>query len=689
MDQQMFYLEKLIFLLLMFVGGALYIGLREDITRDKIQAFLQKRVRALGFVLLAIVLILALYGEFSGGYYENRFAAHLNHSIYVKIPLALLCGALVIEFVLLAKDATMTGVSLALRSVPFVVLFLTGFFLEDLRGGFRQLTRIEAAGVVLDLSRPPETPTEKKLIQTTTDQETEELRTPFQLGLSILQEAVDKLGKDKSRITSWCNRHPALSCDAPGAPTSKQNAETNGDKIGTQDLDTKSPISPSLKEALDEATGYMAWVKPFQVCLSNKYVEYFPNGLPIQDELSEFAASYTADFPASGDKTEANAQLVGYETERNNLLGKLDQFSRYVEQYDNNDKTETAAKCKTNDIKRAINYLQADEQKNSKKPALNDESEKRHFNLPHNSILEASMIAASGYPFEAARHLEREYNRFTSKKSRRHFGIKEGDFHDFILRLRMLSPLEGLFGYLQDRENQVHYAQIAVRQMEMQFNNLAAHISEDAKTFSPEHPSDFVKRCGNGPLVRAVDITPLPGEEMEQPERQALAQELDEYFRTYTQSYLQTYARLLTAAAHDPNALDNDGTFDFLVRVSRDLATLADDSSASLISCLRPTREGDIQDVLDKLRFDIIAAYSLLLARQWDRSQIDPDFALEVDFEFRSEKLCAVRREISKAWRLGKSKRKGTPLVDESDNVMVEIRQILKQINRIQPTCVS
>lgn len=693
----MIHLEKLGFLLLISIGALIYAAVRgnphlrraRDWAHTRLWSFVTLLVVCVATVILIVAV--AIYASTDVNFTERSIVRSINTPIFVKIPLALLCGALFVELAAVVKKPEFTPLYLSVRAVPFVFFFSIGFFSYELQQVLRTLTRVEAAGVTLDFtSSSREQPQSLVSVGNSSNGAGDNIRTPFQLGISMLPEVFSRIASDHSRLRRWCNKHDALSCGhltgTDGVPPG--GAEPEGSE---QALEISFKTSQRYLDALD----------PLAACLSGLYVEFFPNGSPIQDELSEFAASYSVgptlpglflikEEPLTNGSAEALAPMAAglqdtapREAERDTsfvpalttLRENLVRFANYASQYTSIERyhryRDSAFLCRRLRSKLKDEVI-------ATLSTLRLELDNPTFSLPYKSIFEAAMISASGYPEEAAQHLEREYELFMSDESRRYFGIAKGDFSEFLLQVRLLSPLEGIFAYTRNTDAQVKYAEILVARVEDQFHKL--------KAFPAEKPSQFVAHCAAGRLIQPNDRTD-----------QRQRDEMEGYFRYFIYFYLQSYLRLLEAAAFDPGVFTKPERFNRFARVAEDLGSLAAEDSSALEGCLgemlraQGASQETVARIIEQLRFDTLAAQGFILARQADQREIDPEIAPHIDQSFKQETTCEAQRILLNAWRI---RRVAAPGNGESpDSAYAEkthkIRRILEQINRSPVDCAA
>ena len=725
----MIHLEKLGFLLLISIGALIYAAVRgnphlrraRDWAHTRLWSFVTLLVVCVATVILIVAV--AIYASTDVNFTEHSIVRSINTPIFVKIPLALLCGALFVELAAVVKKPEFTPLYLSVRAVPFVFFFSIGFFSYELQQVLRTLTRVEAAGVTLDFtSSSREQPQSLVSVGNGSNGAGDNIRTPFQLGISMLPEVFNKIASDHSRLQHWCNKHDALSCGNLARARSElieltEDEQSTGAEVGEAASEVRRARFEAAKKLEQQALSaeqrneksfatsklYLQSLSPLADCLHGTYAAYFPNGSPIQDELSEFAASYSVEpirfdpseykGPPRVDETPhtANADTsAAYGTSTEDEVRKdetrfvpalttlrenLIRFGNYARQYANIEKykklSDAADLCRER-----LSELDDSVIRQLSKLRLKLEDPK--YSLPYKSILEAAIISASGYPEEAAQHLEREYDLFMSEESREHFGIARGDFSEFLLQVRLLSPLEGIFAYTRNTDAQVKYAEILVARVEDQFRKL--------KAFPTEKPSQFVAHCAAGRLIE-------PNERIDTEQRN----EMEHYFRYFVYFYLQSYLRLLEAAAFDPGVFTKPERFNRFARVAQDLGSLAAEDSSALEGCLGKTlrAQGASQEavarIIEQLRFDTLAAQGFILARQADQREIDPEIAPHIDQSFKQETTCEAQRILLSAWRI---RRVAAPGNGESpDSAYAEktykIRRILEQINRSPVDCAA
>jgi hypothetical protein len=758
----MIHLEKLGFLLLIAIGALLYAAVRGNPhlrrARDWMQTHLWSFIVLLAscFTIVIAIVVIAIYASADVNFVEHPLIRNLNTPIFVKIPLALLCGALFVELASVVKKPEFTPLYLSVRAVPFVFFFTIGFFSYELQQSFQFLTRIEAAGVTLDFNAASAQETQS-LLNDPSQGGVSDARTAFQLGISLLPEAFGPVNGDYKRVSEWCDKFDALECghlratlrDLEKVRTALQTTSDVGTLIALekqrQNLQTQAEAARAARQRLDELFAstqrYLEILEPLQQCLAGIYVNTFPNGSPIQDELSEFATIASIDYP----RTPAAVALLAPDPNRKSLDSakaayssppgsadhamaperptysfapgsnrdfhfyllelreKLVRFGDYVQQY-NSPGSDPTALCQNlrqtlsnRDIDELVEVRQQLAKLNegvaappepaatgsrTEEPAGNASQSdnepvllRRKFSLPYESIFEASIVAASGYPEEAARHLAREYKQLTSTAHEQHFGIATNDFVDFLLQVRMLSPMEAIFAYSRNRTEQVNYAEALVDRVEIQLQKI--------KPFPDGKRSGFVELCGAGQLIE-------DSPEMDQ----VMRGEVESYFRNITHFYLRSYARLLESVAFDPGVFTRPERFSKFTRVAEDLGRLASVDSTALNDCIGKTfrtsgiDEETVTRIIELLRFDLLAAYGFILARQADQREIDPEIAPHIDRSYKMGATCKAQHVLLNAWRLRRISADGAAETTYTEKTY-KIRSILEQINRSGVNCLS
>ncbi|MEQ9608582.1 MAG: hypothetical protein RLN99_13055 [Kiloniellaceae bacterium] len=714
----MIHLEKLGFLLLIAIGALIYVAVRGNPHLRRAREVMQSRLWPFMAVLVGCIVTvlsivaIAIFASADLDFAERSVIRELNTPISVKIPLALLCGALFVELTSVVKKDQTPPLYLAVRAVPFVFFFTIGFFSYELQHVLRAMTRIEAAGITLDFNVASREQPQSLTSVVGNDAGTTNIRTPFQLGVKMLPEAFDRVIRDRDKLLHWCNQHEALKCGnlesiraalndlgTTESPDRDQLARLRAEEQGA--LEAKD----RLHKDFDTSVAYLEKLSPLARCLDKTYLAFFPNGSPIQDELSEFAASYSADLvlfdpkaakgepgvdsshaePASAptpvkfepdeNARESTEDETSFSPALRTLRENLIRFGHYASQYADITKYEelSVAANQCIELRRTL-----DRDAIRELASLRARLENPTYSLPYKSILEAAIIAASGYPEEAGKHLEREYDLFMTKESQGYFGIGRGDFSEFVLAVRLLSPLEGIFGYTRNTDAQVKYARMLVTRVEDQFRKF--------KAFPADRPSEFVAHCSENGLIQ--DDAQI---------REGLRDEIEDYFRFYIYSYLQTYTRLLEAAAFDPGVFTKEERFNHFTRVAQDLGKLSTDTSSALEGCLGPVlrkltkSESEVARTIEQLRFDTLAAQGFILARQADQREIDPEIAPHIDQSFKEETTCEAQKILLKAWRIRRvaESRDGETADAAYSERVLKIRRILEQINRSSVECAA
>lgn len=274
--------------------------------------------------------------------------------------------------------------------------------------------------------------------------------TDFQAGAIRLETALRYAQTDFENIVKFC---------APGSAGGPYCAP----RLGASEEETDQ-ARYKLFSAMAVTYGYANTIQPIASCLK-AYSCFYENGVPIQDDLSEIAASYASPpseplgCPESGKKDP--------------ICEPVDRIISHLEVFRNQDWDDTA--------KQNCLYLEPCLNMEDQLPTAEDVISHRNavlatgtaidsgitgktrasgFILPYRSMLSAALLTASGYPHEAVGHMEREYRRLMSKFGRTASSGKETpppDFVEAVLRLRLLYALQEAGGHAENQAIKLKY----------------------------------------------------------------------------------------------------------------------------------------------------------------------------------------------------------------------------------------
>lgn len=260
--------------------------------------------------------------------------------------------------------------------------------------------------------------------------------TNFQAGTDALEATLRNAQKDFKNIVRFCGR------DLAGGPHCSPF-------LGGADDEENEARQKRLLSTMAVTYEYASVIMPIATCL-NAYADFYENGVPIQDDLSEIAASY-ATFPSQGGE---GARCGGGREDPiceplNRILAHMRAFRTYsidqgmVENIDE--------RC-PKDMPTADEVI-------SHRDAMRDRDGAGVI-LPYRSMLSAALLTASDYPNEAVGHMEREYKKLSAsfgREGEQKKGSRDVDFVETVLLLPLLSGLQVASEHVRNQELLLKY----------------------------------------------------------------------------------------------------------------------------------------------------------------------------------------------------------------------------------------
>lgn len=400
-------------------------------------------------------------------------------AIAVQFILALVLGVFVRDFFdYLHKETreTLSPYVFFARLVTVMLLIVVGFFQESIIKIFRSAEHFETPYFRLEFSQAAETEARVYFQAAST-----ETGSDFQRGVIGLLAATRAPFTDLEKIISFCfdkEPNPCLlpNLNIPEVDMQKYFRESGGEYktikipnetfVDDQANETKSEEfrfpSFNKQEILEghiyaTALDYFASFQNFSDCLFI-FSERFPNGLPILEEISEYAADYTVSLI---DRKDGH-----YDAERNTKgqmkevlerildggKGTLEEGdSKYTCELSTDEKNELVELMTFREEHRhAVAFYHQMAPTNTGDVSLDDEaaSDGNFAILPYRSIFLANVLLLSGHRIEAARHLERSYQTYVKKYAKSMFGeFNEqytASFIDFLWRLQFLAHIDSM-----------------------------------------------------------------------------------------------------------------------------------------------------------------------------------------------------------------------------------------------------
>lgn len=653
----------------------------------------------------------------------------------VRVVLGLLAGLSLARFNIAAREAHAATAGITL--IPFLIFFGTSFFADELRQGYVSLTRVSAGGVAVDFEYSPRA---ANVVVQDLAEDNPELRfgTPFETGMGLMAQSIDRFATDLSRGVDWCGRHEMFAC-----PEAEER--------------TRAMV---LGRKADRILGYFALVRPFADCLRRDYVRAFPSGLPVQRTLHQAAAAFTG---AIG----AQTYNVVFDRDRwttaDALTLGLHQYTRYRKAYLGSEDGGGAARpqdsCQpferfTPDV---LRLAQVFTQPGDPMPAATREqwlAALDHLDrrdglaaaqtalqadppvLPYLAMFESAVITGAGFPEEAARHLERALTRYEDRVSNdlaesdaawRRAGnsmtnpaafeleggrkwIERGSFPDFVSRTRLRAMLDSLYertGLSGDRyaSNKAYVERLA-------------DFLRRAHVFAEDRASMFVRWCARQTrdrkgLLRAVDPDSFAVDPDSYCHETAAAQTAaggvcDRAFETKAEAETDAQAQLRAAEGWlrdyvevfiSQNLREFDafmdtvdtprGEADALIRRSRDLANLFHDSLDDAEVCViggRDVPEARALGLRVRLRFEVLATHGLLLGQVVD-DRADPDGGAQPGDDAK-RLLCEARLALRRAWRIARFEDPDDTVIGPSHPLYKRVEHQLRRLENRPLVCV-
>ena len=312
--------------------------------------------------------------------------------------------------------------------------------------------------------------------------------TDFQAGAKRLGGTLSSVESDFKKIIRFCRED--LTVGPYCAPF-----------FGDADVEKVKDGKEALVSAMAVTYGYARVIKPIATCLS-AYACFFENGVPIQDDLSEIAASY-ATSPGSSDEA-LGCPRGG---DRDPMCDPLERILKHLKSF----KKQGWNQAEEDSCPYLVQCL--DEEKNALPEAKDvvshrdavlatgktsdsgnaQENRETGFILPYRPMISAALLTASGYPEEAVGHMEREYRKLRGKFGRTGEGGEGSgspDFVETVLRLRLLHGLQQVSDHANKQDITLEYQE--------QERNLAIAFLKKNMNVDGRQREKLLEKCVEG-----------------------------------------------------------------------------------------------------------------------------------------------------------------------------------------------
>jgi hypothetical protein len=381
----------------------------------------------------------------------NLWTYMIETGIMLRIPLALVSGAwasALFWFIIIRKD--LNQMAMIAFSLPPILLFLLGYFDKEIRNTAANLTEVKLPYATISIQKPEE-PNKITIV----GQNPQPSETDFQRGITMLTNAISRAVSDERNVDLFCQNVRSAQC---------QNIR--GERI---------------YQIIHENGSYLQKLQQLNECLL-AYSERFPNGVPIQDKLSEIAVIYeTMPDYKSGYIGPADTKLKG----------KIENLIRLV-----TDTRESIIESFSahGDFNKRCNYdvNESDLIKVLSQPKI-----------PTRAGVEAGIMMAAGYPNEGARHLINQDNNFEQS-----FGEIKSKFPYFLLKQRLLWFQQFSLEHTKDDRKQIERLE--------QLNTLTNTWLQKVANVSVEQLKSAITNCNKGfPGIEFQgSVTPADREEI-------------------------------------------------------------------------------------------------------------------------------------------------------------------------------
>ena len=492
--------SKLIFVL---VAGLTLVSLRLSHRVDlKLPPWLAPLVLAISVVVVLGSLAGLVYLQYQAfaaplWLYSNPIW-HAAAGIGLHLTLAVLFGYLVhltINY-LYGSNAVTTVQALALLA-PTTFILLFALFATEVRDFYERMSHVGVAGVVIDIADDRDDSGKIRV-----DREPEEFQSDFKRGIYLYELAASRLRSDLENILRLCRTYlpdadAAVTCSF-GRPAPARHERMHFGPYSSP----SDPNLPLAREMLEHQLVFMQCVMPYAAALS-QFQRHFPNGVPIQDDLSEVASGYAkliAAAPAVGAAargdpvadpmfvdlrpstrvgplaTIAPAGGDGYVDISGSFEFNLDRIRTILLNFERRylpdawHPTERPEVCADGALPHAHDLLAASRLAAAHEAAFfvtafgsarcdPDEVEglqtRTRLELPYRPMLRAGLLAAAGYPLEAASHLENALMCFTAKAAVVDTHAAAIHLPSTVMRIRVLAQLETLYQQAREQDRQL------------------------------------------------------------------------------------------------------------------------------------------------------------------------------------------------------------------------------------------
>lgn len=615
------------------------------------------------------------------------------------------------------KNPDLLTVALAAMGVFFVLVAL---FKSELQTIVARVDEVSGAGLSIGFRNENELLAVDKNLNAPLKYSSRQLQTPFSVGAETFSVAFERFSDDYKAIRDLCiisakstdeseYCESALELKPIFCPPFPDLGEYNEDGcVFRYDAELPptheiSSLSTCARKDLDDQFNaflcrqfwYLRSLLPFRNCLqggtvlrfyeqapaSRKYIqsysEIFPNGIPIQDELSDLASTLILSAN-TGSANNNDKFLLELQTVADRVKSFRTSLSSYGKYTSPNDRPETIVEAAD-----ACSIL-ADES------VQNDISQRRRdfydqfSNYPsvYLSILQSGVIIASGYKKSAGKHIERRLEQLDKKRHSELLQIggsieeRLGKLIDIYSILRLNHTLEQIWEFGREPTLQTK----AASHVEKQTADLLNLLSND----NSRSVIDYLEECIES---RSHFALKLPTTESDSKTIESAQKEI--ISRHFTS--ISTLAKRFYAFATN-DKLDIEAA-DFLESKenSRRLALLSNQFFTRLQNCFE-SLEVVNSFYTKRLGFDLEATYGLMLinyvqrrqALRGELAQINSGLSYEISDNYY---MCEARRFLTSARRKAQIKIEDERIADNADDVFVNVVNSLKALRAISLNC--
>lgn len=235
----------------------------------------------------------------------------------------MLAGFLLAQFFRVASESN--AVMSATYLVPFLLLFASAYFTEEIRQGTLGVKKFEAVGIGIEFIQPVQGtsrivdgPLQFASGQSdSSDSGQSDYETPFVLGMRhLMPQSIDRFSSDVNGRWEYCETFTLFQCAGYG---------TADDEVSGPDDPSRLQMNTNLIDfEIALVSKYFDLISPYVECLKEDYVTTFPGGMPIQSALYRAATAFTSavDDPLFDDVNTRWSTI-------DRLTGWLHQFDQY------------------------------------------------------------------------------------------------------------------------------------------------------------------------------------------------------------------------------------------------------------------------------------------------------------------------------------------------------------------------